>query len=112
MGVIDSKIFILSCPKCNEKEEQKVLDKGSGWEGSSWPFTVNFNKFDIEFQGGGKEDPEITFARCKNCGCEVININRDYKVQSPLKIIIGEHGYEYLQKASCKCAMLGQSAKL
>lgn len=80
MGVIDSKIFNLTCPHCNENEEQTVLDKGSGWNGSSWAYNVFFSKFDVAYKGGGQDDPEILSAKCKKCGCEDINIEYEYKV--------------------------------
>jgi len=47
MGIIDSTVHTLRCPKCDTSGSAKVLDKGSGWGGSCWQDGTNFNKCDI-----------------------------------------------------------------
>lgn len=68
MGIIDSKIFVLKCQKCGIKESAKVLDKGSSWGGSSWEGRPDYSKFETQWTGGGKEEPELLSAKCKTCG--------------------------------------------
>ena len=68
MGIIDKTIHKLSCEDCHIEEEQKVLDKGSGWSGSSWQSGVDFRHFETSWFGGGKTEPDITKATCKKCG--------------------------------------------
>jgi len=70
MGIIDKTIHKLTCEKCRIEEEQQVLDKGSGWSGSSWQCGVNFQHFDTSWSGGGKTEPQITKANCKKCGSQ------------------------------------------
>ncbi|MDB5984915.1 MAG: hypothetical protein JWQ69_5930 [Pseudomonas sp.] len=68
MGVIDQTIHKLSCEGCRIEEEQKVLDKGSGWGGSSWQSGVDFQHFETSWSGGGKTEPNLTQATCRKCG--------------------------------------------
>lgn len=68
MGVIDSIVYMLQCQKCRTKESVKILDKGSGWSGSSWQYEANFSKFDTQWTGGGQKEPELVSATCKKCG--------------------------------------------
>jgi hypothetical protein len=34
MGIIDQTTYTLTCPECGASKSQKVLDKGSNWNGS------------------------------------------------------------------------------
>jgi hypothetical protein len=68
MGIIDSTVYTLQCQKCGTKESAKVLDKGSGWGGSAWQRGAEFSKFDTQWTGGGREEPQLVSATCKKCG--------------------------------------------
>jgi hypothetical protein len=68
MGIIDSTSYTLECPKCATSESAKVLDKGSGWGGSSWQDGATFEKFITSWSGGGRQEPDLVSATCKECG--------------------------------------------
>lgn len=53
MGIIDQTGYTLICPICNISESQKVLDKGSNWNGSWWQSGAEFVHFDATWDGGG-----------------------------------------------------------
>ncbi len=67
MGSIDKTSYSLICPECGAKESASVLDKGSGWSGSSWQSGASFSRFDTSWEGGGHEEPRLTSAFCKIC---------------------------------------------
>jgi len=67
MGTIDSTLYTLRCPKCGAIESVKVLDKGSGWGGSSWQDGADFANFNTAWSGGGAQEPELVSATCKEC---------------------------------------------
>jgi hypothetical protein len=71
MGVIDKTIHKLACHTCSISEEQRILDNGSNWGGSSWQDGVEFTRFDVLWRGGGKIEPSIVVAKCKQCGNDV-----------------------------------------
>jgi len=76
MGVIDKTEYRLTCSQCNTSETSKVLDKGSGYGGSSWQEGATFTLFTTEWSGGGgSQEPRLTLAVCKACG-------RNAKVES------------------------------
>lgn len=66
MGVIDKTIHTIDCYDCHVSEEQKVLEQGSQY-GSSWQNGVDFQYFDVTWNGGGNEEPHIIKAICKKC---------------------------------------------
>lgn len=68
MGYIDQTEYRLSCAHCNINETSKVLDKGSGYGGSSWQDGTSFSHFKSEWSGGGSQEPELTLAICNACG--------------------------------------------
>lgn len=69
MGTIDSTIHKLTCENCGITEEQRVRDSGSGWGGSHWDSSADFWNFKTSWSGdGGKKEPSITEAVCKQCG--------------------------------------------
>lgn len=68
MGIIDKSNYKLSCAKCGTEETGSVLDKGSGWGGSHWQSGATFLLFDTSWAGGGKQEPKLTSAVCKECG--------------------------------------------
>jgi hypothetical protein len=69
MGVIDKKTYTLSCENCGANESASILDKGSGWSGSSWQASANFIEFKTEWsQSGEKVEPSLIHAICNNCG--------------------------------------------
>ncbi len=68
MGVIDKTTYKLTCPQCGTSETSSVLDKGSGWGGSSWQEGAYFSMFQTEWSGGGSQEPKLTLAICKTCG--------------------------------------------
>jgi hypothetical protein len=67
MGIIDSTVYTLRCPKCGTSESAKVLDKGSGWGGSSWQDGASFANFNTAWNGGGTQEPELVSATCRKC---------------------------------------------
>jgi hypothetical protein len=67
MGFIDKTTYTLTCLKCKAKESASVLEKGSGW-GSSWQDGASFSMFKTEWTGGGRQEPKLTSATCKECG--------------------------------------------
>jgi len=77
MGVNDKLSAALVCPACGATEESAALDKGSQWSGSHWYSFDVFKLFDIEWKGGGKQEPEITKATCK-CGATA-DVTYSYK---------------------------------
>jgi hypothetical protein len=77
VGFIDQTTFKLSCPKCGAAESVKVLDQGSNWSGSHWQSSGKLDKFEAQWKGGGKEEPEITSAACKSCGSKA-NVQSGY----------------------------------
>lgn len=68
MGIIDKCTYTLSCSKCGVSEASSVLDKGSGWGGSSWGSSASFSNFITTWSGGDKEEPDLLSASCKECG--------------------------------------------
>ena len=68
MGVIDKAVYNLVCPKCGASEEAAVLDRGSGYGGSSWGAKASFSKFTTDWVGGGQTEPDLTKATCNACG--------------------------------------------
>jgi hypothetical protein len=68
MGILDKNTYTLTCPSCGEKESAHLLDKGSGWNGSSWQNKASFSMFQTEWVGGGPEEPELKSATCNSCG--------------------------------------------
>ncbi len=68
MGVIDKTVYKLTCPQCDTSETSSVLDRGSGWGGSSWQDGASFSKFKTEWSGGGSQEPRLTLAVCMACG--------------------------------------------
>jgi len=69
MGIIDKCTYTLSCEICGISEEKSVLDKGSGWSGSSWQSPPKFANFNVEWNGnGGREEPDLVSAMCTKCG--------------------------------------------
>lgn len=67
MGVIDKKVYTLRCPDCGASERAVVLDKGSMWSGSHWQGSAPFTLFITAWRGGGKEEPQLVTAGCKQC---------------------------------------------
>ena len=67
MGIIDTKVFTLTCDACQVQEEQKVHQKGSGW-GASWQSGSTFNNFKTTWSDSGNTEPEIAEATCNTCG--------------------------------------------
>ncbi len=67
MGIIDSTGYKLYCNACETEESATVLDKGSNWGGSSWQGGVSFAKFNTQWDGGGREEPKLVSASCKDC---------------------------------------------
>ena len=68
MGIIDSTSHTLHCSACNLEETKKVLDKGSGWSGSSWQSRATYQNFETQWEGGGKAEPTLLSAKCRRCG--------------------------------------------
>lgn len=68
MGTIDSTSYTLGCATCGTTEAKRVLDKGSGWGGSSWQSGADFEKFETMWSGGGAKEPDLALATCKKCG--------------------------------------------
>jgi len=68
MGVNDKTVYKLTCPKCDTSETSSVLDKGSGWGGSSWQDEASFSNFKTEWSGGGSQEPKLILAVCNVCG--------------------------------------------
>lgn len=68
MGIIDKKTYTIKCAQCGTKESASVLDKGSGWGGSSWQNGDSFTSFKTSWSGGGRDEPELTSTTCMNCG--------------------------------------------
>ena len=68
MGVIDKSTYTLTCTKCGATSSASVLDRGSGWGGSSWGDGAAFSGFKTEWVGGGNEEPELKLAACEKCG--------------------------------------------
>ncbi len=68
MGYIDQTEYRLSCAHCNISETSKVIDKGSGYGGSSWQNGTSFLRFKTEWSGGGSQEPKLTLAVCNACG--------------------------------------------
>lgn len=77
MGIIDKCTYTLICPQCEISESASVLEKGSGWGGSSWEARASFAKFTTEWQGGGKSEPELLSATCKVCGSEASKTSKN-----------------------------------
>lgn len=74
---IDKKHFTLICSQCKVEETKIILDKGNGWAGSDWQSLPHdaFKDFIVDLNGGGKVEPEITKAVCKQCGeSAVVNV--------------------------------------
>jgi hypothetical protein len=67
MGIIDKRSYKLICKNCDEMESSSIHDKGSNWNGSSWDSQAIFSKFDTSWCGGGKDEPELLSAFCKQC---------------------------------------------
>jgi hypothetical protein len=67
MGVIDSTIYTLSCPKCGIVESASLLDKGSNWGGSHWQSGAIFVEFETKWSGDGTREPQLVLASCKVC---------------------------------------------
>lgn len=69
MGIIDKSHHTLTCIQCDKEETQTILDKGSGWSGSHWQQGASYQHFNVDWSnGGGKEEPDLLEASCKNCG--------------------------------------------
>ena len=69
MGMIDRCTYTLTCEICKTSESQAVVDRGSGYGGSSWGHGPDFAKFDSTWTGGGgNSEPELKSATCKACG--------------------------------------------
>lgn len=68
MGVIDKTTYTLRCESCEIEEESSILDKGSNWSGSNWQSEAEFKNFGTSWKGGGRTEPELISARCKQCG--------------------------------------------
>jgi hypothetical protein len=68
MGIIDKTTYTLSCHECETNESASVLDHGSGWSGSSWQSGAKFAGFQTQWNGGGKQEPELLSATCNACG--------------------------------------------
>lgn len=69
MGIIDNCTYTISCEVCGSSEEKSILDKGSGWNGSSWQSPPAFTKFVVSWKGdGGREEPGLVSAKCAQCG--------------------------------------------
>jgi hypothetical protein len=67
MGCIDKLTATIVCEKCGASEEVSAIDYGSNWNGSNWQGLGKFESFNVEWTGGGQQEPEITKATCK-CG--------------------------------------------
>lgn len=68
MGIIDQTTYTLTCSRCGATESQKVLDKGSNWNGSWWQSGATFMHFQATWEGeGGSTEPKLSSAICKNC---------------------------------------------
>lgn len=59
MGTIDSATYTLTCPECGRTESDRVLDKGSGWGGSSWQ-RPTFELFETQISGSARDEYEVT----------------------------------------------------
>ena len=68
MGIIDKTTYRLTCPQCGAAEMANVLDKGSNWSGSHWQSGATFERFETSWSGGGRIEPELLSATCKQCG--------------------------------------------
>ena len=71
MGIIDTTKFTVTCPKCGLIEDVKVHQKGSAynpyWQGGS-----EMKNFEIEWIGGGRDEPKISSAKCRSCGGKAV----------------------------------------
>jgi len=82
MGTIDKLWVKLTCKNCGVSEISSASDKGSGWNGSSWNNLGSIRNFDAVITGGGKEEPDVVSAKCKNCG-HVAIVESDYGFSKP-----------------------------
>lgn len=67
MGIIDSAWYRFKCPQCGTTETVVAHDYGSSFGGSRWQTLGAPPSFEIVSTGGGREEPEVTAARCKTC---------------------------------------------
>jgi hypothetical protein len=65
VGIIDSAIITVTCPECGLTESDRILDKGSGWNGSYWG-VPSFHKFQVTVTGGYKVEPDVD-GICPRC---------------------------------------------
>jgi len=65
VGTIDSATITLTCPKCGLTESDRILDKGSGWNGSYWQ-VPSFGEFEVSVTGGYKVEPDV-IGVCPQC---------------------------------------------
>ena len=78
--MIDSLIFSLTCRHCKTTEKSRLVDRGSGWSGSSWDSSADFSNFETTWSGGGFITPELLSAKCKQCGSSDVEIESEFKV--------------------------------
>jgi len=65
VGIIDSATITLSCPQCGLTESSRIVDKGSGWSGSSWQ-RPSFDRFEVTVTGGDEDEPKVVGV-CTQC---------------------------------------------
>lgn len=71
MGISDKFWVKLTCPSCNATDTVSVNDKGNSFGGASWGVPTS-DAFDLTGTGGGKTEPEVTSATCKQCGTAAV----------------------------------------
>lgn len=70
MSIIDKNQFVITCRKCGEKQEVRVLQKGSAYGGGDWTSPPPMKAFDAEWRDHGAAGPMIHKATCRACGVE------------------------------------------
>jgi hypothetical protein len=68
MGIIDRSNYTLTCKECNVSESASISDHGSTFGGSWWNASARFKNFDAAWEGGGRTEPTLVKATCKQCG--------------------------------------------
>ncbi len=70
MGIVDKRVYSVSCLRCNKNETVKVVDKGSRWGGSAWTTNrAKFKEFEVAWNEESESiEPTLKSATCNTCG--------------------------------------------
>ena len=77
MGISDSKWLKMTCEICGTSETVIANDHGSQWSPPHWHAPTSAQKFTVVSTGGGKAEPEIQSAICKQC-LQPASVNTGY----------------------------------